>query len=206
MSNLYKGKKMKNLFLNTIVCGLSIFISSQASAGLLIEPHLGYNLHSSTKLGTETIDSNGFQYGSKLGYQSFGFMGGLDYTHSSFTATTKPNSGTSDKDERKRDEFGLFVGFKFPVLVKAWFGYNFIAKESQSVLGPTSGTKAGEYYKGHSTEIGIGFTPLPLVSINLSYKMLSYDKQNNTVATTALNPKFEPKEIILGISFPINLP
>lgn len=188
------------------VLAIATFSSISACAGLLVEPHVGYNLHSSTTKETDKIDYNGVQYGARLGVQSFGFIGGIDYTHSNYTATTKPASGTSDKDERKRDELGVFAGYKFPVLVRAWVGYNFLAKETQTKLGPTSGTKVGEYYKGHSTEFGVGFTGLPFVSVNLSYKMLSYDKQNDTVKTTALNPKFEPKEIVLGVSFPINLP
>lgn len=199
-------KLIKNSPIAFAAATILMCASLTANAGLLIEPHLGYNLHSSTKKGTDTLSYNGAQYGARLGMQKLGFMGGLDYTHSNYTVETKPISGASDKDEKKRDELGLFVGYKFPVLVRAWLGYNFLAKETQTKLGPTSGTKAGEYYKGHSTEVGVGFTGLPFVSINLSYKMLSYDKQNDTVRTTALNPKFEPKEIILGISFPINLP
>lgn len=197
---------IKNSLIALATIAIATLTSVAASAGLLVEPHLGYNLHSSTKKGTDTISSNGAQYGARLGVQHLGIMGGLDYTHSNYTAETKPTSGASDKDEKKRDELGLFVGYKFPVMVRAWVGYNFLAKESQKTLGPTSGTKVGEYYKGHSTEIGVGFTGLPFVSINLSYKMLSYNKQNDTVTTTALNPKFEPKEVILGVSIPLNLP
>jgi hypothetical protein len=199
---------LKKSVITTAIFTAVTLSSINANAGLLIEPHLGYNIHSSTTLGTDKIDYNGAQYGARMGLQSLGFMGGLDYTHASYTATTKPNSGTSDKDERKRDELGVFIGYKFPVLLRAWVGYNFLAKETQSVLGPTSGTKVGDYYKGHSTEIGVGFTTIPFVSLNLSYKMLSYDKHfdSGKGTTSSLNPKFEPKEIILGISFPLTLP
>lgn len=199
---------VKNLLIAVTLLTTTMLSSVNANAGLLIEPHLGYNIHSSTTRGTDTIDYNGAQYGARLGVQSFGLMGGLDYTHSSYTATTKPTSGTSDKDEKKRDELGLFVGYKFPVLVRAWFGYNFLAKETQTALGPTSGTKVGDFYKGHSTEIGIGFTGIPFVSLNLSYKMLSYNKNFDpgNGMTSSLNPKYEPKEIILGVSFPLTLP
>lgn len=199
---------VKNSLIAGALLTTATLSSMNANASLLIEPHLGYNVYSSTSMGTDTIDYNGAQYGARLGLQSLGFMGGLDYTHSSYTATTKPASGTSDKDERKRDELGVFVGYKFPVLVRAWIGYNFLAKESQTALGPTSGNVVGDYYKGHSTEIGVGFTGIPFLSLNLSYKMLSYDQHFDPKkgATSALNPKFEPKEIILGISIPINLP
>jgi hypothetical protein len=130
------------------------------------------------------------------------------YTHSTYTTTTKPIIGTSDKDDKKRDELGVFVGYKFPVLVRAWVGYNFLAKETQTALGPTSSTRVGDYNKGHSKEIGVGFTGLPFVSINLSYKMLSYNTNFDPGAnkTSSINPKYEPKEIVLGVSIPLNLP
>lgn len=199
---------IQNSLFSISLVSIGLLVSVTANAGFLVEPHIGYNLHSSTKVGTDTLSSHGGQYGARLGFQHLGIMGGLDYTHAIYITETKPSSGTSDFDEKKRDELGVFVGYKFPVLLRAWMGYNFLAKESQSKLGPTSGNAIGNYNKGHSTELGLGFTGFPFISINLSYKMISYDKNYDPTnnKTSVLNPKIAPKEVILGISLPLNLP
>jgi hypothetical protein len=197
----------KSILKNSILA-VAIFTSVSANAKLLLEPHLGFNVHGAGAKGTDAVTYNGSQYGARVGFQSLGFMGGLDYTHSTYTNTTKPISGTSESDDKKRDEFGVFAGYKFPILLRAWVGYNFLAKETQTALSASSGKRVGDYNKGHSTELGVGFTGLPFVSINLSYKMLSYNTGYDSASnkTQALNPKYEPKEIVLGISIPLNLP
>jgi hypothetical protein len=201
-------KLTKKLLITNSILVIMTITSFSANAKLLFEPHLGFNSHGVGTKGTDVVTYNGTQVGARLGFQSFGIMGGLDYTHSIYTTTTTPPIGTSEKDAKTREELGAFVGYKLPVLLRAWVGYNFLAKEKQTSLGPTSGTKAGNYNKGHSTEIGVGFTGFPIVSINLSYKMLSYDKNFDPGAntTSAINPKYEPKEIVLGVSIPLNLP
>jgi hypothetical protein len=64
----------------------------------------------------------------------------------------------------------------------------------------------GDYSKGKATEIGIGFTPLPLVSLNLIYKMFDYDEGYDAVnRTTSTLTNYDPKEIQLAVSVPFNI-
>lgn len=187
--------------LKYIVCtvlGLMLFYSS-AYGGVLIEPHWGYNLIGKVEDGTSnTIKYNGNQYGARFGLQSFGFMGGLDYTHSTFVYKTAVVPAESD--EKSRDQIGIFVGYKFPILLRFWGEYNFFDKTKQAANG--SNHSSGYYTKGHGSTVGVGYTGLPFLSVNLEYKTSSYDQSS----TGALNPKLTTREVVLGVSIPINLP
>lgn len=182
---------------NSLLClgMLAIFslTSYSANASLLIEPHLGYNVTGDADYETNETKYNGPQYGARLGVQSLGFMGGLDYTHSSFTYKT---TGAADS-KQKRDQLGLFVGYNFPVLVRAWVGYYFSDKTKDD---------DGSSTEGHGTEVGLGFTGLPFLSINLQYRMSTHDTgTSRSGAEAAINPEFETSEIVLGVSLPLNI-
>lgn len=178
------------------VIGALIFYSS-AYGGILIEPHWGYNLVGKVDGLSNTTKYNGNQYGARLGAQKFGLMGGLDYTHSTFTYKTV---APVESDDKSRDQLGVFVGYKFPILLRFWGEYNFFDKTKQSANG--SNHASGYYTKGHGTALGVGFTGLPFLSVNLEYKTSSY----NDSSAGALNPKQSTREVVLGVSIPINLP
>lgn len=187
------------IILKYIACtivGVLVFFSS-AYGGVLIEPHWGYNLIGKVDGISNTTTYHGNQYGARLGAQKFGFMGGLDYTHSSFTYKTVT---PVQSDEKSRDQLGVFVGYKFPILLRFWGEYNFLDKTKQSANGSTH--SSGYYTKGHGTALGVGFTGLPFLSVNLEYKTSSYDNSS----AGALNPKQTTREVVLGVSIPINLP
>lgn len=183
-------------YIGAVFVGFLIVYSS-AYAGLLIEPHWGYNLVGKVDGISGATKFNGNQYGARIGAQSFGFMGGLDYTHSAFTYKTVAPVAS---DEKSRDQIGVFAGYKFPILLRFWGAYNFFDKTKQTANGANH--VSGYYTKGHGTTAGIGFTGLPFLSVNLEYKTSSY----NDSSAGALNPKVTTKEVVLGVSIPINLP
>lgn len=162
-----------------------------ANASLLIEPHLGYIVSGKTTFQNNEWKYTGPQYGARLGVQYLGVMGGLAYTHSSYDLKVG-----GAKEKTKQDEIGLFVGYNAPILLRAWVGYFPSAKAKLD---------SGSEFKGNTTELGLGFTALPFVSINLSYRMLSFDEVTASGLTGTLNPEYDPKEIVLGVSLPFNL-
>jgi len=179
-----------------------LLATTVASAGILIEPQLGYilsnkysgtiGLTSPSFTGTTTANykSTGPDYGARLGYEVLGFMSGLNYVHSS--GKSKNSDGTTD--DLKSTNIGVFVGYKAPILFRAWLAYNFSSKTT---------IKTNDI-KGNSTEIGLGFTGLPFLSINAIYRMYKYTELTNAGVTyTASN--YTPKEIELAISVPFNL-
>jgi hypothetical protein len=186
-----------------VFIALAILLTTTvASAGILIEPQVGYilsnkysgtvGLTSGSLVGSTTGDykSTGPEYGARVGYQVLGFMTGLNYGHSS--GKSKNSDGTTD--DLKSTNIGAFIGYKAPILFRAWLAYNFSTKTSLDTND----------LKGNSTEIGLGYTGLPFLSINAIYRMYKYTEVTNAGVTyTATN--YNPTEIELAISAPFSL-
>ncbi len=189
---------------------VSIFTLSLSHAGILIEPQLGYIVSGGgefTVSGANYDDSySGLTYGARLGYQALGLMAGVSYFATSYETESKCSncSPTSAKTDYDQTSIGAFAGYNFPIMLRAWVGYHFSVKEEATKA--SSYSNKGDYWKGSATEIGIGFTPLPLVSLNLIYKMFDYDKFKNGVSGVESSPSgYEPKEIQLAVSVPFNI-
>jgi hypothetical protein len=188
-------------FKNVIVALGILFVATTANASFLIEPHLGYNVSGGqSDFDGSKMEYTGAQYGARLGMQFLGVMGGFDYTRYT-SSTTMSANGASGTIKSKEEDMGIFVGYNAPILLRAWLGYYFSAKSTVTGYTNISGMAVDDYFKGSATELGLGFTPLPLVSINLVYRMLNYDKDQDGTA----NPVYKPKEIVLGVSLPFHL-
>ena len=189
---------MKTFFGLLALLGAVLFFSVQSHASILLEPHLGYNVSGgqSNYNGTK-YDYTGAQLGARLGMQHLGVMGGFDFTHSNYTVNqTVLASQVKTTVDTKENDYGVFLGYNAPILVRGWVGYYFSTKATDG---------SNNYTKGKTTELGLGFTPLPLLSLNIMYRMTSYDTlytaSNN--ASSTLSPNYEPKEIVLGVSLPV---
>jgi hypothetical protein len=182
-------KMLKQMLLLSLV-----LVSFQSRASLLIEPHVAYQFAGKVENSSPESTFSGTQYGARLGLQTFGLMGGLDYTRSSVTIKTV---GSAD-DKSDRDQIGVFIGYKFPILLRAWGSYYFNDKNTYS---------NNDYASGSGTEIGIGFTGLPFISVNLTYRTSSYDTayDASTGIKGTLSPSTKANEIALGVSLPLNL-
>ncbi len=187
---------LKNSLIAIGAVAIAILTSISANASLLIEPHVGYIVSGSTTISSTDFKYSGPQYGARLGYQMLGVMGGLAYAHSTYSLK-ETTSGATTSNDNKRDELGVFVGYNAPIMLRAWVGYYFSSKATE--------TASSDWESGSTTEIGLGFTPLPLISINLAYRMLSYDKQSVSGTESTISPKYDPKEIVLGVSLPFTL-
>ncbi|MDD4975066.1 MAG: hypothetical protein PHY93_11980 [Bacteriovorax sp.] len=185
---------LKNSLIAFSVLVLTILTSS-AHASLLIEPHLGYNISGGgTTSGVEYKYTNP-ELGLRLGGQILGLMAGLDYTFSSYTWTQSP--GGDDKFDR--GEVGLFVGYNFPILLRFWGAYYFsnTAKDTNS----TGKTATGAEFKGNTKELGVGFTGIPFLSLNLMYRNVVFDSKPAVVTGGDISNH----EVVLGVSLPFTL-
>lgn len=185
----------KKLALGALVTAAMIGMQPTAKASILIEPHIAYNLHSSGDNDGSKDTYNGPQYGLKLGYQNLGFMLGLDYTKSSFEVKSE-DSGVTSKQKMDRNEIGVFAGYNFPILVRGWVGHYF-SNKTEFADG------ADVKLKGSTTEIGLGFTGLPFLSMNFMYRIVKLDDIKLMGAT--IPGKFDSKEYVVGISLPLTL-
>ena len=160
-----------------ILVAMMIMIAGfQAQAGIYVEPYLAYNILGDTD-GTDTTGTN---IGGRLGYSlpmlvSFG----VDY-----------NMGAYDIDGIDADttNLGAFVAVDLPILLRGYASYYF-----------SSDLEAGNVtYDGSGVALGVGFTMLPFVSLNVEYRTMSYDG-------SGAQADFDADEILVGISVPLDL-
>ncbi len=145
---------------------LAFLIIKPASAGVLIEPVLGYNFggFEVDSSGGEDQDFSGPAFGGRLGYQNLGFQLGVDYLRSSLNV-----DDNAYKEDLTASEWAAFVGFEFPILLRVYAGYIFSANaETDFDTGPT--TDKLELMNGTGMKLGVGFTGLPFVDINFEYR------------------------------------
>ncbi len=178
---------------------ISLFIfSNTAQAGVLVEPYLGFGIGSGDR-GNIDYDYTTPQFGARLGYSFLGLMGGIDYSlATSFdidaeNTTTGVNSSTS----YKKNQFGIFVGYELPILLRAWGTY-YVNASLEDDIAPISD------YSGSGYALGVGFTGLPFVSLNLEYRSFSYDEVETSGSTSTLSPSFDLNEILLSVSLPLD--
>lgn len=152
------------------------FITLSSQAAVLIEPILGYNLDGVLRVEDDVTGQtktggggSGAAYGGRLGYQKLGFQIGVDYLNSKMKFKSEEPIVSS--------EWGAFVGFEFPILLRAYAGYIFSASaEAENIDTGNGGTADANYSGGTGAKVGIGFTLLPFVDLNLEYRRTQYDE------------------------------
>ena len=188
-------RSIKNSLIAFGTLVITVFASLNANASLLIEPHIGYNVSGSGTTSGVAYKYSNPELGLRFGGQYLGLMAGFDYTSSTYTWKQTP--GGDDKFDR--GEFGIFVGYNLPILLRVWGAYYFTnTATDQEASGRTT---AGAKYKGNTKELGVGFTALPFLSINLMLR--------NVVMTTKpvgiTSADISNNEFVLGVSLPFTL-
>lgn len=186
---------------------VGLLMSVSASAGLLVEPYLGFRFGSGENSSSPKTEYsyNSPLLGGRLGYQFLGLMAGLDYSTSlgNFSLTEK-TSGVETKGKYTSNTFGLFVGYDFPILLRAWATYYL-----SNTLKGDSGSVDGDKLKGGGYGLGVGFTGLPFISLNLELRQLTWDESfdNTTGVNTKLtgSSEVDVTEVLLSVSLPLDL-
>lgn len=157
---------MKKIF----VLFLPMMFAANAHADLLLEPYIGYYMGKWKGKGSvaglefnESADSKGMSYGGRLGFQSLGLMLGLDYMAGKWKDDSDP------KNDVTLTDLGAFVGYNLPVLLRVYAVYYPMSSFALENSG------ASNKVEGTGMKIGVGFTALPMVSINLEYMAGKYD-------------------------------
>ncbi|WP_374029982.1 outer membrane beta-barrel protein [Bdellovibrio bacteriovorus] len=161
--------------------------STVSHADLLVEPYLGYEM-GTTKDQDGKIE--GTQLGLRLGYASpVIFWAALDGTLG-VSAKFKPDSG-SDEDAKRTSVYGV-VGIDLPILLRGWVGYGFLNEVDLDDTGKLKGT---------SYKVGVGFTGLPFISLNLEY----LDEKFTERGGVDLGTDMTNKSYVLSVSLPLEL-
>lgn len=180
--------KQARRFLATIASLIIFCGANVANAGILVEPYLGYT-KGKWEMGSTSQDFSGVYYGGRLGYSMLGLMGGLDFQ----TGKLKDNSSPTNIDLTPSD-LGIFVGYNLPVMLRVYGSYFFSSKLKSEAAG-TSNT-----YEGKNMRLGVGFTSLPFVSINLEYGLGTYTKDSSG----SLSSDMKTKWFGLNVSVPFD--
>lgn len=177
---------------------LAFLMISPAKAGLLIEPVVGYNASGKVKIESRPESkAHGIGYGGRLGYQNLGFQLGLDYLKS--TLNMSSSKFTKDVDT---SEFGAFIGFEFPILLRIYAGYIFSATGTSS-YNDAAVTKKLEFMDGTGQKIGLGITTLPFLDINFEYRRGTFGDYKLDGVKQSKEADFN--SFMVGISLPFVL-
>ncbi len=134
--------------------------------------------------------------GGRLGFEKLGFIGGVEY--SSTQDMDFDQNGTNQLGDLT--EYGAFLGYDFPILVRGYIGY--------IVGGRMDLDTSGDFKKLSGPKLGVSIKPLPFVRINLEYKFLSFDTFTNTNPSNLQNIKdidADLKMFTLTASIPLSL-
>lgn len=184
----------------------SLFLfATTAQAGFLIEPYLGFGISSGEDSDTpkKEYDQTAPFLGARLGYQTFGFMFGLDYTKGMEGSFEEKSSGVTTKADADQSTVGIFVGYNLPVMFRAWGAYYF-----DTTIEYQSGGDIGDELNGSGYGLGLGFTGLPFVSLNLEYRILTFDEQKNAAGVTSKfisAEEIDYNQIMLSVSLPLDI-
>jgi hypothetical protein len=164
----------------------------------MVDPYIGYAINQQeitvTAGGTTgQIDytTSGSLLGARVGWQTLGFMVGGDFGYGpaltqELTASALSGFSTGSETDYTGTYMGAFIGYDFPILLRAWATYFF-----NITYAPESGSDV----EASGTSFGVGFSGLPFVSLNAEYRMISYD-------SSAID---DSSEIFLSVSLPITL-
>lgn len=186
---------MKNIALLLLL----LFVSP-AFAGIYLEPYLGYEVgtvkFSETVSGvtvSEKQNEHGVLFGGRLGLSFLGLAVGADYMGGS------PTSGGSASPLQ---DIGAFVGFTFPVFLKASATYILSSQLTDVGEIDASNVETKVKAKGKGMKFTLGFTFLPLVVINLEYIKHTWDDIPLVSTVTAF--KLEDSAGMISLSLPLD--
>lgn len=152
---------MKKLL--SVLAFATIAFSSVTSHALLIEPFIGYGMGD-----YEGDDTTGLEYGGRLGFTLAVVDIGGEFAKGDFDA----DRDTGGDLNLETTDMGLFIAIEFPILLRAYATY-FLSSEAK----PGTGTKM-EGDGGY--RLGVGFTGLPFLSINLEQTLRKWDEQGSS--------------------------
>lgn len=169
-----------------MLTGLLVISWSASATDLLIEPYLGYHVGKFTE-PNKTPTSTGLTYGGRLGGDFNNFQFGIDYMTGNWTDDQKP------QDTITPSNFGIFLGFKFPAILRIYGSYFF---NEQYKFKNSNGS---DNYDGTEFRFGLGITTLPIVNINFEYGFGTLTTDNGTT----MNQTWKVAYYGLALSVPL---
>ncbi len=166
-----------------------------AQASLLLEPYLGYVTGGQIKSAPLDAKYTGTEYGARVGYSIMNFAVGGEYLAKTLTDDSSPSSNTYTGGD-----LGIFAAFKFPILVRAFATY-----VPSPELKSSNSLGSSTFKSGNILKLGVGFTALPFININLEYISGTYSKINTNGIEANLQNNLTTTAYALSVSAPFTL-
>lgn len=163
---------------------LTLFISHQAAAGLLIDPYIGYGAIStdSDVPDDDAETQTGSFIGTRIGYSFVLLSAGLDVSAGS--------AGNLD-----RTNTAVFAGVDLPILFRFWGKYLL----SSDLDNNDNDFDDFSYDLKNGYVLGAGFTGLPFVSLNAEYGKTFYEASSG-----GDDYDFDTESFMLSVSLPLD--
>ena len=204
----------KNLFLFVFI--LFTLSHSLAKADISIEPYIGLAIGGEGETNFGTLNQNGIennfsgiQFGSRVGYSTLGFTFGIDFSLGSISVDSS-NPSTSfyaKSDNLKVNQTGIFVSYQLPILFRMWGTYfinaNASGDDQVNLMEDQLFDAADDFSSGSGIALGVGYTGLPFVSLNLEYRKLEYENYKVSDISSYNFKNFSINEIFLSVSLPL---
>lgn len=188
-----------------VILLLSAVIGFSVQAGVLVEPYLGLgfggNGHYKVGSTRTDIDYNLSPVaGLRAGYSMWNINLGIDASYQKATLGGQSLSGNNiitiaDKKISK-SQIGIFLGYNLAIPMRVWGTYYFTGS-----MDYNSSNEA--YNSGSGYAFGTSYTGLPIVAINLEYRVMKYDK-HTTAAGVEGSADARLGEMLLSASVPFD--
>jgi hypothetical protein len=101
-------------------------------------------------------------------------------------------------DDFNTGEWGGFVGFEFPILIRVYAGYIFSGTADYK-----TDTIDTSFSGGTGPKFGVGFTILPFLDLNIEYRSVKYETEKDVPAGTNIDADYSA--VMVGVSLPFTL-
>ncbi|MCY4524308.1 MAG: hypothetical protein OXB84_06180 [Halobacteriovoraceae bacterium] len=188
--------------LNKVILSSILLVASfnASAAGLWIEPMFGVSVGGNGNVGGSEVDRSGHRYGGRVGIKHLipNMVLGLDYRMGK--VKHEVDAGSTLK-ELNAKHMGTFLSYTGVPLLHFWGTWFFDYKDEIA-----DGLLKGSYFKGSGWNLGMGYSLLPFLNLNVEYSKSKHDEwefANGSVVP--LLEEIEATEFIVGISIPISL-
>ncbi len=177
---------------------LAVGLTSNAQAGVYIDPFLGLNSSSTTATTASGAKANssssGIDYGARLGYK----FSSPWFFAAEYTGGSGKDDGESSSNDYTKTILGTVIGYDIGKHLLA-AGYGFSDKLTYKSSPELE-------IKGTNIKLGYAYKATNKVNINLDLVIPNYTKASaagNEIEISQVFSKFTVTSILLSVSFPI---
>jgi hypothetical protein len=168
-------------------------LTSQANAGLLLDPYISQSLYTNSELGGVDADLMSTVVGTRVAYTSELGFAGLDFSVAE--ETFSPDVPMAQDTEATTGRLGAVVGFQTKEGFRGYFEYLLLSRVAVK-------NSNGVEIDGTGFKFGFGYAVLKWLTVNLEFTKETYDKATDNSNTANLTNEIENDMALLSVSFP----